>query len=275
MLTLLDRWTALNHGAHAPKLLDRLTIEPGSIDDYRALAHLHYRAAEPATIDLVHRATDPQDPWPRPSGLCAAANQPTLLPAAVLVISRPPLNGAWRSLAWPGWLDHLSPRDRALAINHELRTISRVIVRPPYRALGLARRLVARYLAAPLTPRTEALAAMAATSPFFERAGMHRHDLPQPVALRQLRRALRSTGIRPWQLASPIARRQLARSPDTLLALRRWANAGRATRRLLDAPPADLTRAAYLHLCSRPVIYTYTCHCAPASPDAAPSLRHV
>lgn len=197
MPTLLDRWTALNQSPRPPKLLDRLTIAPGTIDDYRALAHLHYRAAEPATIDLILRAIDPEEPWGwhRASARCAF---PPHLPAAVLIISRPPLNGAWRSLAWPGWLDLLSPRDRALAINAELRVISRVIVRPPYRALGLARRLVQHYLAAPLTPRTEALAAMAVASPFFERAGMQRHNPPQPIARRKLRRALLSTGIHPW-----------------------------------------------------------------------------
>lgn len=254
MPILLDRWTALNQIRRPPTLLDRLTIEPGTIDDYRALAHLHYRAAEPATIDLVLRAIDPEDPWRRDSARCA----PPHLPAAVLVISRPPLNGGWRQHAWPGWLEPLSPRDRALAINRELRVISRVIVRPPYRALGLARRLVQHYLAAPLTPRTEALAAMAIATPFFERAGMRRHDAPQPAPLRQLRRALRSTGLYPWQLASPHTRRQLARNPAPLLALRRWANAGRATRRLLDDPQA-LTRAAYLHLCSRPIVYTHAC----------------
>ncbi len=106
----------------------RLRIEPGTIADYDALAHHHYRAGRPATWVKVLRVVDPAEKWQSgpPRRVNAVAGWQSEEPAAamsghfatvppchsatssssgrlvaVLVISMPTLNGAWRKIAWP------------------------------------------------------------------------------------------------------------------------------------------------------------------------------
>ena len=57
-------------------------------------------------------------------------------------------------------------------INAHVRTISRVIVHPQFRSLGIASQLVRRVLLDCPTRYVEAVAAMGAVHPFFARAGM-------------------------------------------------------------------------------------------------------
>lgn len=151
-----------------------ITIEQGTIADYQALAHLHYRGSKPATHTLVLKAT---------------RTVPILgeILAGVLVISMPTLNGSWRDRAWLGFFSAGNKATNAKQINANLRCISRVIVDPRSRGLGVASALVRHYLHNPQTPATESIAAMGAVCPFFERAGMTPYELiPAPVDLRLL-----------------------------------------------------------------------------------------
>lgn len=207
--------------------MDGVRIEPGGVSDLAALEpHAgHYRAGRPAVIDRVLAAR------------CAR----TGAPVGVLVTARPVLNGPWRHVAWPGWLDGLSPRGRAEMINAHLRTIARVVVHPAWRARGVGSGLVRAYLAAPATARTEALAAMADHCPLFERAGMRPVGWPLSRARAGLVRALRSAGARVWMLSDPAARGALASDPrvaaavGVLAAERLRAGTHLPARRQLDA----------------------------------------
>ncbi len=149
-----------------------ITIEQGTIADYQLLAHLHYRGSKPATHTLVLKAT---------------RTVPILgeILAGVLVISMPTLNGSWRERAWPRFFSAGNKASNAKQINTNLRCISRVIVDPRSRGLGMASALVRHYLNNPQTPATESIAAMGSVCPFFERAGMTPYELlPAPVDLR-------------------------------------------------------------------------------------------
>ena len=193
-------------------------IEPGTTADYEALARYHYRAGPPATIDLVLRAA------------YGAGRGETV---GVLTVSRPVLNAPWREALWPGVFAAAgSQRDRAKLLNRHLRTISRVIVDPRYRGIGLATQLVRAYLQSPRTPRTEAVAAMSAFCEFFAAAGMREVVLTPSRRDRRLRRALREAGLQPWRLVDPgrILRLSARRRGPLDAALRRWANDSRATR---------------------------------------------
>lgn len=240
MATILDRFERPS----TPPDADPIFIEPGLHADYRALHHLHYRSGPPATIERVLRAIDPDEPW----------GQPLI---GVLVISRPPLNGPWRARAWPGWLDGLSPTQAADRINRELRTISRVIVRPQWRGRGIARRLVEHYLASPITPRTETIASMGAISPLFLRAGMRPVTSPPSAARRRLLAALHDARIRTWRLSDPAARRAALDDHVLMHRLRRWANDARSTRRLLNAPADELIKGAALAAAPRPRVFVH------------------
>src|SRR5207302_8084626 len=71
---------------------------------------------------------------------------------------------------------HGSLAEELRFINANLRTISRVIVHPQFRALGLSSRLVRCICKHCDTRYTEALAVMGRAHPFFERAGMKRYE---------------------------------------------------------------------------------------------------
>jgi len=205
----------------------RIAYREGSPADYDALAPFHYRARRPATIDRVLAADLGADL------------------AAVLVVSRPTLNSPHRDLAWPGRYSAGDKRTRARRLNREIRTISRVVVDPRFRGVGIAARLVARYLRDPLTPCTEAVAVMGALSPFFERAGMTAYTLPPSARNARLADALSAEGLDPADLTRPVALAERA-SPFLERELRRWAASSGSTERAKDAPIdrlADLARA--------------------------------
>src|SRR5205085_372514 len=98
----------------------------------------------------------------------------------VLVRSLPQLCCQLRDLATGGRYRTLRRRDAAVVLNREVRTISRVVIDPRVRGLGLAVRLVRHALThtSPAIHFTEALAAMGRVSPFFQHAGMTRYQRP-------------------------------------------------------------------------------------------------
>jgi len=223
----------------------RPRIEPGDRQDYGRLARYHYLAGAPATIarrasgaPVILRAVDP--------------GQPDVL-VGVLVVSMPTLNARWRRLAWGERYQTPDRRLNARRLNGELRTISRVIVEPRYRAMGVASALVRAYLREPETPATEAFAAMGGASPFFERAGMTAYAVPLAARDLRLLDAFEAAGLETTGLLDPSARARWTaapRSPRARLVqreLRVWARANKGTRRLacggLDAIALRAARA--------------------------------
>jgi GNAT superfamily N-acetyltransferase len=197
------------------KTHDDISIIPGRPADYASLARFHYRAPKPATC--VHTLT--------------AADTTSGEVIGVLTISMPTLNGPWRRDVWPSLFARADKRTNAARINRHLRTISRVIVDPRYRALGIARRLVEAYLGAPLTGYTETIAAMGRWCPFFEKAGMREVALPASLRDRALLRALEKVGVEPWELVSVDRAASVARGSAMVRdQLFEWARYSRATR---------------------------------------------
>jgi hypothetical protein len=96
------------------------------------------------------------------------SNFPPLI--AVAVLSYPTLNCRAREHALH--LHQLQPKDRYRFLNQNLRTISRVIIHPQFRSLGLASALVQKLCLESKTPYVEALAAMGRAHPLFQKAGM-------------------------------------------------------------------------------------------------------
>ncbi len=235
-LECAERWRVLL-AAMQPGVQDAVRIEAGVAADYHALAHLHYRAGSPAQIERVLRAVD----------------VPTGMVVGVLVAGRGTLNAPWRRGAFGPEFDAGNKRRAARAANGSLRVISRVIVDPRFRGLGIARRLVAAYLARPLTRYTEAVAAMGRVCPFFERAGMRRVGVPAARRDRALAAVLRGLGLRAPGLLEPgAAARAMRAHPRLRRAVRRWANDSRSTRGCVP----DLSAAA-ASIAARPVVYVF------------------
>ncbi len=214
-----------------------IEIGDGGPRDYDALASLHYRAARPATVCRV---------------LAARWRGETV---GVLVVSHPTLNGRWRERLWPGDYAGGDRRADAARLNADVRRVSRVIVDPRARGLGVGTSLVRAYLGAPLTRRTEAVAAMGAACGLFRAAGMREVRLPRTVRDLALRRALRVAGIAPWELLD--AGRVAGRARRIERDLRRWANDARGTRGLVGAPLEELIEHAARAVASPAALRAY------------------
>lgn len=248
--------------------VDDLSIEPGTPSDYTSLARFHYKSGHPGAITCVWRMI--RDAPTVVGRYCRRRDDTQTL--GVLVLSLPALSCQLRNLATHDRYANLKPRDAAVMLNREVRTISRVVIDPQWRGLGLAVRLVKHALHHPSHGTgeaecslryIEALAAMGRVSPFFEQAGMTRYDRPPRAEHARLLDALRHLNIEPFMLTtrSAIDSRVTSSSASALLEceLRRWHRAAHRTppvalRRLsLD----DLLHAARRELLAQPVYYIF------------------
>jgi hypothetical protein len=107
-----------------------------------------------------------------------------------------------RSEALP-FLAGLDRSTRMSILNKNIRTISRVIIEPRFRSLGLASRLVRETMPLMTVPFVEALAVMGQVNPFFEKAGMTRYDAPPSPACVRLLEAFGAVGIEQQDLIDP------------------------------------------------------------------------
>ena len=156
------------------------TLERGTFADYRALAHFHYARGHPATWAGIWRVTylrfaiaDLRLGGNRKSEISNRKSQianwqSQTVAVGVLSYPTPANRQRERALGLGG------PRygPKLAFVNAHVRTISRVIVHPQFRALGLAARLVRRICDECPTRYVEAIAAMGEVHPFFQRGGM-------------------------------------------------------------------------------------------------------
>jgi hypothetical protein len=166
-----------------------------SFTEYRRLSQFHYRVGSPGPVSK-----------------CFALYYPSTLPltrrphlAGIIVYSMPPLNSHLRNLAtYRYFLQPTTRRERARLINRDLRTISRVVIDPQFRSLGLASAIVRETLPLIGTPFVEASAVMGRFHPFFEHAGMTRYDAPPSPNKQKLLSAFIESGISEDMLLDPI-----------------------------------------------------------------------
>ena len=138
----------------------RLRVSAGALADYRTLARFHYLAAAPATCCRVWAARFA--PFGGGAGRLVG----------VVVLSWPSALHAVRHRVFG--LTPMRYGQRLRWVNANLRTISRVVVHPQFRSLGLAGALIRTALAGCPTRYVETSARMAQAHPMFARAGMIR-----------------------------------------------------------------------------------------------------
>lgn len=235
-------------------------VEVGSRRDYDALAHHHYRAGKPATATRVLVVRDRRPTVvDRMRGQVGQQGGGEVV--AVLVESLPSLSCRLRDAALQDRYRCLAVRSRAVLLNREVRTISRVVVDPRYRGQGLAVGLVREALRTATTAVTEAVAAMGKVSPFFERAGMRTYRRPPLPCDSRLMDVLRSSELGAAALVDPegTAARLGADAfwgPVLRRELRRYhrQSCGRSRARDSDDPVVHL-RTARQKLLLQPVYY--------------------
>ena len=100
-------------------------------------------------------------------------------------------------------------------INKNIRCISRVIIEPRFRGLGLASRLVRQTMPKMNVPIIEAMAVMGLVNPFFEKAGMKALTAEMPARCVQLIEAFSMVGIEdPDLIDTEKVQQKLARLPN-------------------------------------------------------------
>jgi ABC-type lipoprotein export system ATPase subunit/predicted N-acetyltransferase YhbS len=136
-----------NEAAKECSLTKEMRVEEGKFGDYKKLSVFHYRSSRcppPRKVFVLKRGDE----------LCG-----------VIVYSFPSPIAFGRSRVWKGDFQRLQ---------REVSCISRVVVHPKYRSMGLGVRLVRETLDRVGTCCVESLAVMAKYNPFFERAGMRK-----------------------------------------------------------------------------------------------------
>ena len=132
-----------------------MEVEQGSIDGWRKLSGFHYRGHNVAVPRKIFRLM-----WRKT--LCG-----------VIAYTYPPPSCYGRRL--------VLPRITIREMNKQLSIISRVVIHPKYRTIGLGAKLIHETLPLVSTPYVEMIAVMAKYNPFAEKAGMQKIAEQQKV----------------------------------------------------------------------------------------------
>jgi hypothetical protein len=121
-------------------------------------------------------------------------------PVGVIVYSNPTGELRMRNVATNNLYTGFDRSTRLSLINRDIRRISRVIIEPRFRGLGLAARLVAETMPLMEVPIIEAMAVMGLVNPFFEKAGMRPYIERPPASSIRLIEAFSIVGIEEVEL---------------------------------------------------------------------------
>lgn len=161
-----------------------LKIIPAGRALYEELACFHYRDKPTGPTTHIFAILD-EHPLRRPT-----------VPAAGVIVYRPPVpNLGVRNAVTGGFFTGL-PRAAGLSLlNEHVRCISRVIIDPRYRGLGLASWLVRETMAFVDVAMIEATSIMGRFHPFFKRAGMQEFSPAPDVKTERMAAAMETVGI--------------------------------------------------------------------------------
>jgi hypothetical protein len=227
----------------------KMKIVPGCLDDYRQLAHYHYRHSRPGPFEKIFVLRNES------AGL---ARKKTI---GVIVYSMPSPRLQLRSTVTDNFFGGFDRCTQLELINRNIRCISRVIIAPRFRGLGLANRLVRQTMPKMNVPIIEAMAVMGRVNPFLEKAGMKPYASNPPERFAQLIEALSMIGIEDKDLIDPQkVQRKLTRLTCTETEfidceIRRFLK-GYGSRRNMPPGP-ERTRYILSRLTDRPVYYIW------------------
>jgi len=169
---------AEKHQKRVCSIARKVKIEEGTVEDYRKLEHFHYRAGK----------------LPHPYKIFKMTYNGEII--GVIVYSYPPILSFGRNR-------YFGYRIPVKQLNKDFVIISRVVIHPKFRGIGLGVKLVKETL--PLVDKkyVETVAVMAKYNPFFEKAGMKKVAVstPDETVVNAIRR-LEKMGFNPITLAS-------------------------------------------------------------------------
>ena len=167
-------------------VIEKLQIVPGGLEDYKKLAHFHYRDSCPGPFAAIF--------------VIKPVKTLNAEPVGVIVYTMPSAGAELRNIATGNFFAGFDNRTRLSLINKNIRCISRVIIEPRFRGLGLASRLVRETMPKMDVPIIEAMAVMGLVNPFFEKAGMKAFTANMPRRCVQLVEAFSMVGVEKEEL---------------------------------------------------------------------------
>jgi hypothetical protein len=142
-------------------LHSRLEIVAGDWADYKRLACYHYRDEQPAGVKAIFSVKAGR-----------RLHSPDGKAMGVIVYTMPVPRMELRNAATGDIFKGFDRQTQLALINRNVRCISRVIIEPRLRGIGLATRLVRETMPLVNVPIVEALGVMPLVNPFLEKAGM-------------------------------------------------------------------------------------------------------
>ncbi|MHC4507398.1 MAG: hypothetical protein ACYTAO_00380 [Planctomycetota bacterium] len=230
---------------------EKLRIVPGGLDDYKQLARYHYRESRPGPCKAVFVL---KSDGTLPGLLCTTVVGVVVYSAATAVLEL-------RNAATDNFFAGLDRGTQLGLINRNIRRISRLIIEPRFRRLGLATRLVRETMPRLNVPIVEAVAVMGLVNPFLEKAGMKAYRAKPHTANVQLVEAFSLLGIESTELIDAAKVQQKldaltnARAQFIERSIHQFIK-GHGRRR--DMPPGlERTRYILSRLTARPVYYIW------------------
>jgi hypothetical protein len=169
----------------------KMEIVPGCFEDYKQLAHYHYRRSRPGPYEKIFVLRNDYLRSTRKKVL------------GVIVYSLPTPRLEIRSHVMDNFFCGFDKDTQLELINKNIRCMSRVIIEPRFRGLGLAQRLVRQTMPKMNVPIIEAVAVMGRINPFFEKAGMRPYTSNPSKHFTQLVEAFSIIGIEDKDLIDP------------------------------------------------------------------------
>jgi GNAT superfamily N-acetyltransferase len=185
-------------------LTERLDIVRAGLNEYNQLAHFHYREKLNFPFAAIFAMKETHPLRSRLSNI-----------VGVIVYTTPVPNLSLRDLATKGCFCGLNSREKLQLVNKNVRCISRVIIDPRYRGIGLGTKLVRNTMPRMNIAFIESMAVMGLINPFFQRAGMTAYHGKQSPRTVQMIEAFGMVGIDENDLIDPRSVQQKIESLDT------------------------------------------------------------
>lgn len=167
-------------------IVETLEIVEAGIEAYNWLKAFHYRGDALGPYEKIFAVKDKRK---RKAGYFGEY-------VGVIIYGMPSVNLQLRNIATGGRYRFAGDKRASLeAINRDIRCITRVIIDPRFRGLGLASWLVRETLTRADVPIVEAVAVMGAFNPFFEKAGMQKFEAPLQQRCVRMQQALSAVGL--------------------------------------------------------------------------------
>ncbi|QGG47640.1 ABC transporter ATP-binding protein [Heliorestis convoluta] len=151
-------------------LVEKLELLPATLEDYYVLSRFHYRQRKVQAVQEIYKLVNGKEI------------------VGVIVYVYPPLALAGRNVVTSRYKAATS--EVARLINQEVTMISRVVLHPKYRGIGLGTKLIKDTM--PLTSKryVEALTVMGRYNPFNEKAGLRKVEYETKDRYKKVRNQL-------------------------------------------------------------------------------------